>query len=62
MTHRANRQLTIFVDKVPTWESLPQERQDEVRKVLSLLLEQALQHPSGKIQQPPHQNTETADV
>jgi hypothetical protein len=36
------RQLALFVDELPTWKSLPQDRQQAVQEILSLLLEQAL--------------------
>ena len=36
------RQLALFVDELPTWESLPQDQCQAVQEVLSLLLEQAL--------------------
>ena len=36
------RQLALFVAELPTWESLPQDRQQALQETLSLLLEQAL--------------------
>ena len=36
------RQLALFVAELPTWESLPHDRQQAVQEILSLLLEQAL--------------------
>jgi len=36
------RQLALFVAELPTWESLPQDRQQALQESLSLLLEQAL--------------------
>ena len=36
------RQLALFVAELPTWESLPQDRQQALQGILSLLLEQAL--------------------
>lgn len=42
------RQLALFVAALPTWESLPQDRQQALQEVLSLLLEQALsQQPNA---------------
>lgn len=36
------RQLALFDAELPTWESLPQDRQQALQEILSLLLEQAL--------------------
>lgn len=36
------RQLALFPAELPTWESLPQERQHALQEILSLLLEQAM--------------------
>ena len=36
------RQLTLFVAELPTWGSLPQDRQQALQGILSLLLEQAI--------------------
>lgn len=36
------RQLALFSAELPTWESLPQERQQALQEILSLLLEQAM--------------------
>jgi TRAP-type C4-dicarboxylate transport system substrate-binding protein len=36
------RQLALFVAELPTWDSLPQDRQQALQEILSLLLEQAL--------------------
>lgn len=36
------RQRALFVTELPTWESLPQDRQQALQEILSLLLEQAL--------------------
>ena len=38
----SSRQLVLFAAELPTWESLPQDRQQAVQEVLSLLLEQTL--------------------
>jgi len=35
-------QLALFVTELPTWESLPQDRQQAVEEILSLLLEQTI--------------------
>ena len=36
------RQRALFVTELPTWESLPQDRQQALQELLSLLLEQVL--------------------
>ena len=41
------RQLALFVAELPTWESLPQDRQQALQETLSLLLEQALSQQIG---------------
>ena len=41
------RQLDLFPDPLPTWKSLPHERQQALREILSLLLEQALSQQTG---------------
>ena len=39
-------QLGLFAAELPTWESLPQDRQQALQEILSLLLEQALSQPT----------------
>lgn len=36
------RQLALFPAELPSWESLPQERQQALQEILSLLLEQVM--------------------
>jgi hypothetical protein len=37
-------QATLFPDEVLTWETLPDDLQQAVQEIVSLLLEQALSH------------------
>lgn len=62
MHRKPEAQLALFPDELPNWETLSQERQDQVREVLSLLLEKSLQQHSWTTQQPPHQNAENTRV
>jgi hypothetical protein len=56
------RQLALFPAELPTWESLPQDRQQDLQEVLSLLLEQMLpqqahppvDHPQKHAEEEPH--------
>jgi hypothetical protein len=40
---RTSPQLQLFPDQLVTWETLPQNCQQSIRELLSLLLEQSLQ-------------------
>lgn len=62
MHRKPKPQRTLFPDDLPNWETLSQERQDQVREVLSLLLEKSLQPHSWTTQHPQHQNAEKARV
>ena len=62
MHHKPKPQLALFPDDLPKWETLSQERQDQVREVLSLLLEKSLQQHSWTTQHPQHQNAENTRV
>jgi hypothetical protein len=57
------RQLALFLAELPTWESLPQDRQQELQEVLSLLLEQALsQQPDPPVHHPQEPSSGKHDV
>ena len=57
------RQLSLFLAELPTWKSLPQDRQQALQEVISLLLEQALsQQPSPPVHQPQEPASEKHDV
>lgn len=48
------RQLALFSAELLIWESLPQERQQALQEILSLLLEQALsQQTCPTVHNPP---------
>ena len=57
------RQLALFPVELPTWESLPQERQQALQELLSLLLEQALpQQTCPTVQNPQEHAAEKTHV
>ena len=55
------RQLALFVAELPTWESLPQDRQQAVQGILSLLLEQALSQITSPLEPTAPKNIEEKD-
>jgi hypothetical protein len=55
------RQLALFVAELPTWESLPQDRQQAVQEILSLLLEQALSLTTCPEEHCEHKSTQEND-
>jgi hypothetical protein len=57
------RQLALFLAELPTWESLPPDRQQALQEVLSLLLEQALsQQPFPPVHHPQEPGSEKQNV
>lgn len=48
--NRPTLQLSLFPDEFPTWETVPEERQQALQEVLSLLLEQSLQRQPAQNQ------------
>jgi hypothetical protein len=56
------RQLALFPGELPSWESLPRDRQPDLQEVFSLLLEQMLpqqtdplvDHPQKHAEEKPH--------
>ncbi len=49
------QQLALFEAQLPTWESLPPDRQQALQEVLSLLLEELLLQQTGQtIHDPPN--------
>ena len=55
------RQLALFVAELPTWESLPQDRQQALQEILSLLLEQALSQQTCTSDHNPRKRTAEKD-
>jgi hypothetical protein len=62
MHRKLKAQRALFPDELPHWETLSHEQQDQVREVLSLLLEKCLREHSWTAQHPQHQNAENARV
>ncbi len=57
------RQLALFPAELPTWKSLPHDRQQALQEMLSLLLEQALsQQPCPTVHNPPEPTAEEHHV
>jgi hypothetical protein len=59
---RSPRQLALFLAELPTWESLPQDRQQALQEVLSLLLEQALSQQTRPVHDPQEPTAEKHHV
>ena len=58
------QQLALFPDELPTWETLPTERQLELLDVLARLLERTLRQPTQPSQSThdPENQTENLHV
>ena len=57
------RQLALFPAELHTWESLPQERQQALQEILSLLLEQVMrQQADPSVDIPPEHAQEQNHV
>jgi hypothetical protein len=53
------QQLALFEPQLPTWESLPTDRQQALSEILSLLLEKLLLQQTGQtIYDPPNHDVE----
>jgi hypothetical protein len=53
----SSRQLALFLAELPTWESLPHDRQQALQEMLSLLLEQALSQQTCLLGHNPQERT-----